>query len=379
MFYMEETMEKLEKLEKNKSTDNANPFSKYIVPINCTIRHAFKQMDINKKKFVLVKSHEDTIVGVVTDGDFRRAIFKGISFENGIETITNKEFLHFSHPYALTKVRKAFKENANIKQIPILKEGLLQDIIFEKDLSRPKHAKIKNKLDLPVVIMAGGQGKRLDPFTRVLPKPLIPIENTPAVEVIMDGFARFGMKSFHLSIFEKGKMIKAYFDDFNKPYNIFYMEESEPRGTIGALSMLKNEIDKPLFVTNCDVIIDADYSKFYDFHKKGGFDLSIIGSMRYYSIPYGVCNIESDGTLNELIEKPQYDFLVSTGFYLINPSILKHIPDVGRYDFTHFIADLKRRGHKIGVYPVSEKSWLDIGQWAEYKNSIELLSNPQFG
>ena len=349
-------------------------YRKYVIHEQCSIRDAFKQMDVNQDKFVLVKNDRGAIVGVVTDGDFRRAIFDDISFKEEVATIANKDFIHFNHTTKVNDIKKAFVENKNVKQIPILKDGFLHKIVFQSHFNKLELDSSYRSLSAPVVIMAGGKGTRLDPFTRVLPKPLIPINDRPVTEVIMDRFARFGMHTFHMSIFEKGKMVRAYFDDFEKPYEISFVEEKEPRGTIGALSMLRAELDQPFFVTNCDVIIDADYAKFYDFHVSGGFDLSIIGSLRHFSIPYGVCKIDSDGALVNLTEKPQYDVLVNTGFYIISPELLDLIPDDGRYDFTHFIEDIQSGDLKIGVYPVSEKSWLDVGQWAEYKNTVEALA-----
>lgn len=352
----------------------AEKYKKYVIPEECRIRDAFKQMDVNQGKFVLVKDRREVIIGIVTDGDFRRAIYEGVSFKERVSTITNRDFVHFEHTVKVNEIKKVFLKNKNIQQIPILKDGYLHKIVFQSHFNKIDLETSIKSLSAPVVIMAGGKGTRLDPFTRVLPKPLIPIHDLPVTEIIMDRFAKYGMQSFHISIYDKGKMVKAYFDDFEKPYTIYFIEEKEPRGTFGALSLLKERLDKPFFVTNCDVIIDTDYSRFYDFHMSGRFAISIIGSIRHLSIPYGVCQIDSEGALVELNEKPQYDFLVNTGFYIISPEYLDLIPDVGRYDFTHFINDIQSRGLKIGVYPVSEKSWLDVGQWTEYKKTVEVLA-----
>ena len=349
-------------------------YRKYVIDEECSIRDAFKQMDVNQGKFVLVTNKQESIIGIVTDGDFRRAIFNGVSFKDRVSTITNRDFVHFSHNAKVNEIREVFLKNMNIQQIPILENGYLRKIVFQSHFNTIDLERSAKSVSAPVVIMAGGKGTRLDPFTRVLPKPLIPIHDLPVTEIIMDRFAKYGMQSFHISIYEKGKMVRAYFDDFEKPYSIDFIEETEPRGTFGALSMLKGQLNNPFFVTNCDVIIDADYSKFYDFHIEGGFAISIIGSMRHFSIPYGVCEIDPEGALVNLTEKPQYDFLVNTGFYLINSEFLDLIPDHGRYDFTHFINDIQAQGLKIGVYPVSEKSWLDVGQWAEYKKTVEVLA-----
>ena len=156
--------------------------------------------------------------------------------------------------------------------------------------------------------MAGGKGKRMDPFTRILPKPLIPLGDEPIIKIIMDEFNKFGIVNFYISLNEKAKMIKAYFHDHSSPYTIQFIDEEEPLGTAGALKYLKGKLDAPFFVSNCDIVLHANYKSILDFHTKGSYALTLVASMRHFTIPYGVCDVINDGELVEIKEKPEYDF-----------------------------------------------------------------------
>ena len=342
--------------------------SKYCVSLKCSIREAFKQMDVGDKKFILVVDDNDKVIGIVTDGDFRRAIWASVSFQDNIITIMNEDFVHASEDYEIEHLKKEFRKSKTLQQIPILKLGYLQNVIFREDLT--KHKRSLKKVDLPVVIMAGGTGTRLDPFTRILPKPLIPIGNKPMIEVIMDEYAKYGIKLFYVSVNHKAKIIKAFFEDFDKDYSISYLTEEEPYGTAGALKFLDSKIKSPFFVSNCDIIVFDDYAKIYEFHTKGRYDFTLIASVQHHTHPYGVCEIDNGGELKEIREKPEYDLLVNTGMYLVEPSILDLIPDDKFFDMTDLIKKIREKELKIGVYPVSEKSWVDVGRWEEYEKAL---------
>lgn len=349
-----------------------NKFSKFTINSQKTIRDAFKKQDSNNEQFVVIIDDVDDVIGVVTDGDFRRAIWSSISLEDPISTIANKAFAFLPIRYGVNQVKEIFS-TTNVRHIPVLKKRKLVDIVFKRNIKGADASMSKPELSVPIVIMAGGIGSRLDPFTRILPKPLIPIGEKPVIEIIMEKFAEYNAKQFYISLHYKAKMIKAFFEDVTAKYNISFIEERKPLGTIGSLKFLERKIKTPFFVSNCDVIIETDYTKILDFHNEGHYALTIVGSMQHYVIPYGVCNINDGGKLDTLKEKPAYDFLVNTGMYIIEPDTLRHIPSARRFDVTEFIDKLKENNEKIGVYPISEKSWVDIGQWEEYKKTVEKL------
>ncbi len=347
-------------------------FSEFIVNERETIKSSFRKQTSTVKKFLLVVNKKKKVLGIVTDGDFRRAILDSVSLDDPISSIMNRNFRYFEEGENIKDLMKVFM-NTKILQIPILKDGMLSDIIFREDLKESKLKIEPEKLDLPVVIMAGGTGKRLDPFTKILPKPLIPIGEKSIIEIIMDHFANYGMKDFYLSVNHMANMIKAYFEYAPEYYGITFIDEDKPLGTIGSLSLLKDKIEGPFFVSNCDIIVEEDYSDVYKFHRDGDYIMTILGSMQHFVIPYGVINIKKSGELDEISEKPEYDFLVNTGMYIFDQRIFEYIPDNKKLDANTLIEKLRKGNERIGVYPVAEQSWIDIGQWDMYHDSMKKI------
>lgn len=346
---------------------------KYTVTEKYSIRDAVTKMDEAGIGFCVCVNESDKVIGVITDGDFRHAVHRGIQLDDNVLKIVNKKFTSLQKGYNKEYAEEIFMKTI-IRRIPILDQGKLIDIILkDKFYDVDKASKIR-MLDKPVVIMAGGKGTRLDPFTRILPKPLIPLGNDPIIKVVMDEFNKFGITDFYISLNDKEKMVMAYFQDYKPGYRIEYIHEDQPLGTAGALKFLEGKMTDSFFVSNCDIIIHTNYCSFYDFHKKGGYGLTMIGSMRQYTVPYGVCDIDNKGMLRKMKEKPHFDFLVNTGMYLLEPEILKFIPDQMHYDMTDLIQRVQESGMKVGLFPVSEKSWIDIGELSEYKNVIKKLS-----
>ncbi|MEK7375560.1 MAG: sugar phosphate nucleotidyltransferase, partial [Candidatus Margulisiibacteriota bacterium] len=195
----------------------------------------------------------------------------------------------------------------------------------------------------------------------------------PIIEIIMEKYEEFGIKEFHISINHKARMIKSYFEEMGDNWKIHFVEEKKPLGTIGSLRLVKRIRTDNLFVTNCDIIINGDYEEMLAYHKKNNNDITLIASYRNFVIPYGVCDIENGGLLKKIREKPQYDLLVSTGMYIIKKKTIGLIPGNKRFDANEFISKVIALGGKIGVFPVDEKSWIDVGQWNEYHKSAEKL------
>ena len=215
--------------------------------------------------------------------------------------------------------------------------------------------------------MAGGKGTRLSPFTQVLPKPLIPIRGKTVISRIVESFMSSGFKNFYISINEKSKIIKSYFEEKKFKNEIRFLEENKPLGTVGALSKLKKIKSKNFFVTNCDTIINCDVSEILNYHNKSNNSLTILTVKKNYFIPYGTCNIDKKNQLISMSEKPKISYLINIGSYVINRSVLNKLKKDKRYDLNEFIKILEKNKMKIGVYRLSEKNWKDVGTWDEYK------------
>lgn len=343
---------------------------KILIKPEITIKQALKQIDETAEKILFVVNDDEKLLGTVTDGDIRRWILKDKSLGEEINKVMNKTPIFLRKGYSIEEAKNLMVSN-KIECIPVVDEykRILSAIwwidLFDKKLRRYK------EIDIPVVIMAGGEGTRLSPFNKILPKPLIPINGEPIIELIIERFLEYGCKEFYLSLNYKANIIKAYFNDLKHDYNINYIEEEKPLGTVGSLYLLKDKINSTFYISNCDVLIEADYAEILKFHKDNKNMITVITSMKHYKIPYGIVRINNDGILKGIEEKPEYDFLVNTGMYVLEPEVLKDIPENKFYNITNLIDDYQNKGKKIGVYPVSEKSWLDIGQLEELQETIK--------
>ncbi len=353
--------------------------NKYTISKKSNIRDAIKKIDDNGEGLIFVVDEEDKVIGVLTDGDFRRAILNGISLSEICDNIANHEFKYVdSSDFSEREVINLFLQY-KIEHLPLLENGILKKLYRKKDYNLTGKVILPKSLnEVSVVIMAGGKGTRMKPFTNILPKPLIPIGNKSMLEVIMDEYNLYFQSAFLISVNFKANLIKAYMDDYIKMYNFSYIQEDTPLGTGGALKYLEGKLEEPFFVSNCDILIKANYADIYNFHKNEKNDFTIVASMIHYKIPYGVCEIEQGGELIKLVEKPEYDFLVNAGMYIINPNVIKYIPKDKFYNITDLIEHLKQKGGKVGVYPVSENSYYDSGQWKEYGNMLEAMNKSIF-
>jgi NDP-sugar pyrophosphorylase family protein len=256
--------------------------------------------------------------------------------------------------------------------IPVVngRDQVVDLLFWEQIFTDGSEHKPLQPVSLPVVIMAGGKGTRLDPFTRVLPKPLIPLGDKTVIERIIDSFLRFDVSTFFLSVNNKSRIIKSFFEELDPPYSVEYIEEDAPLGTAGSLKYLCGRLEGSLIVTNCDILLDTDYAELVGFHDRNENDITVVGSLKNYRIPYGICEIVDGGTLVKITEKPEYNFLVNTGMYVIRAEALCHIPDDEVFHMTQLIERVTDAGGRVAVYPVSDKAWLDTGEWEQYREAL---------
>lgn len=345
---------------------------KLFIKPSVSINRALRQMDEAAEKILFVVDNEDILLGSVTDGDIRRWILKGKSLVEKISKVMNKSSKYLQEGF-LPEEAKKIMIDYKIESLPVLnKRKQLVAVINWLDFFKTKF-KRHQMIDLPVVIMAGGEGSRLAPFTKILPKPLMPIGDKPIIEIIMNRFSDYGCKDFYLSLNYKSNIIRAYFSDIEHEYKITYIQEKRPLGTAGSLYLLRGKIKKTFFVSNCDTLIEADYADILRFHKGRKNKITLISSMKNFIIPYGVCEIKNGGVLGSIREKPEFDYLVNTGMYMLDASVINDIPRNNVYNITDLINDYLEKSKEIGVYPISEKSWLDVGQLEEYQKSIKVF------
>ncbi len=331
---------------------------------------ALKIFDKLGGKCLYVIKKNNFLVGSLTDGDWRRASIRGKTKKSTVGDICNKTPFKVYKDTSIDKIKKIFRKH-NLDSIPLVsKKNILIRIIYKERLAKKKFVP---KLSTPIVIMAGGKGTRLSPFTEVLPKPLIPIKGKTVISRIIQNLLSKGFRKFFISINEKSKIIKSYFEEKKFKNEINFIEEKKPLGTAGALAKLQRVNYKNFFVTNCDTIINYDIKKIIDFHNKNKNSLTILVVKKKYLIPYGVCHENSKKELTGMIEKPRINYLINIGSYVVNREILKLLKQNTRYDFNNFIKILKINKKKVGIYKISEKSWKDVGNWEEYKKAVSLM------
>lgn len=351
--------------------DDVRPF---LVPQTHTIRQAMEQLEKTEEKIVFVVDAESRLIGSLTDGDIRRWILSDGDLKAQVSQVCNCTPFVAEESFGIERVR-AEMLGGNFGCVPVVdaSRAIVRLLFWEELFQGAVATKPKRRLDLPVVIMAGGQGTRLAPFTNVLPKPLIPVGDRTVIEIIIDQFLPYGLHRFFLSVNYKAKILKSFFEELTPSYSVSYLEENEPRGTAGSLRALYLPEPEHLIVTNCDVVIQADFGELVSFHTENNYDLTLVASLKDYHIPYGVCELEKGGSLARIQEKPQYSFLVNTGMYVVRRDRLGLLPEKARCDMTDFIERIKEAGGRVGVFPIGENAWIDTGEWTEYRKAVEAL------
>jgi len=334
---------------------------------------ALKRMDNSNRKLLLVFD-SDRFMSLISIGDIQRAIINNISLETDLSHVLRKE-VSVAHENDTEEQIKARMINGRAELMPILNDsGELVDVRFWEELFADKRTP-NSKLNLPVVIMAGGKGTRLKPLTNIIPKPLLPIGEKTILEEIMDRFVDVGCSDFFISVNYKAETIKHYLKQLEGvPYNVNYFQETKPLGTAGSLHLIKEQINTTFFVSNCDIIINEDYEEILKYHRENKNELTIVSALKHLSIPYGTIQTKKDGLLSELKEKPELTFQINSGMYILEPHLLDEIPKDEFFHITYLIENITKRNGRVGVFPVSEKSWIDIGDWDEYLN---MLRNPK--
>lgn len=336
-----------------------------------TVLQSLKKMDEAMVKMLFVFEGEH-FLSILTIGDIQRAIIKQVALDEPVSAIidTNKQFVSLSESKDM--VREKMLE-LRAECMPVVdKYGNLVDVYLWNEMFKDSVPEHREKINLPVVIMAGGKGTRLKPITNVIPKPLIPVGDKTILEVIMDQFESIGCLKFYMSVNYKADMMKFYLSQLEHKYDIEFFMEDKPLGTIGSVSLLKGKITTPFFVSNCDSINDQDYRDVYDYHIQNKNDLTIVTMVKSFKIPYGVIETGEDGIMTALREKPALNYQVNTGAYILNPDCIDEIPEGEFFHITHLMEKIKSRGGRVGCFPVSEGAWHDMGEWPEYLKMINV-------
>ena len=343
---------------------------KYLIDHNTKTIEALKRINKLGGRSLIVVSNKKILKGILSSADLRRAILNHNITNEKINKIYNKNPKYMFSDEVQEKIKKIFSNVKRFNIIPIIdrKTKKIVDVLNEKKFHTLNIKKKNKKLNIDVVIMAGGKGTRLMPYTAVLPKPLLPINQKPTINHIIDKFMRHSVKKFFVTLNYKSEILKTYLKDLGKINNLITIQEKKPLGTAGSLFLIKNKIKNDFFLSNCDTIIDENYEDIYKHHKSKKNDITIVAANKKFKIPYGVCNIKE----NEFVmqEKPELKYNVNTGFYIISKNSLKVLKKKEYLDFNNFLLKCRKHNMKIGIFKVKEKSWIDVGQMREYKTNL---------
>tara|TARA_Y100000389_G_scaffold204802_1_gene259749 strand:- start:870 stop:1919 length:1050 start_codon:yes stop_codon:yes gene_type:complete len=346
-------------------------FKQLCVEENITLNDSLKILKKTGNRCVLIVKKNFELKGSLTDGDIRKALLKKISLDQSITKIYNRKpkFILFNQKNNITLVQKLL---LNLPLIPVIKNKKIISVIRQYDLVEKKPI-LKNQVD--TVIMAGGKGTRLLPFTDVLPKPLIPINGTPIISHIINNIKKYNYNNFWISMNYKYSILKNYLNTEEKKTHFNFLIEKKSLGTVGSLSLIdKKKITENFYVTNCDILVNTSLKNFYNFHKKNKSLLTLIVTKKKMKFAYGACELKGKHDLKSIKEKPEHIYLVNTGFYIMNKKILHYLKYNKKTDINELIELLKKKNLKISCYTIKQKNWSDFGNWSQYNKELKNLT-----
>ena len=340
-----------------------NDVSKFFIDEDKTVIEAMKALDEVATKVLFVQK-DGVLRAALSDGDIRRWILSCGDLNASVRQVAN--YRPLSLPKCSHEEAIEFMKEKSIEALPIVDDAMrILDIVV---WNQKEKQEAKEQIALPVVMMAGGKGTRLYPYTKILPKPLIPIGDLPIAEHIINQFREYGCKDFYLIVNHKKNMIKAYFNEIERDYNIYYIDEEKPLGTGGGLSLLKGKIDGTFILTNCDILIQENFADIYHYHKKHQNVITMVCSLQNLQIPYGVVHIKDGGKIDSMEEKPSMSFFTNTGCYIVEPEVIDSLAVDTPVGFPDIVERYRNEGRNVGVYPVGENAWMDMGQIGELEN-----------
>ncbi len=356
-------------LRKEKLTVNImEKLDLYIVDKLQSLEETMHVIDRNTMGFAVVCDGRN-FLGIVTDGDIRRYLLSGGNLKQKIYNVANQHPLYVD----VTNQSKAIPlmQHYGFAAIPVINEkNELVNIIMNK----PKPMEhIKENLNVPLVIMAGGKGTRLQPYTDILPKPLIPIDGITITEQIMNRFSAYGCNDVYIIVNYMKDFIKAYFKEKEVSQTIHFIDEEHFLGTGGGLKYVKGKIKETFFVSNCDVLITCNYADLLSWHKNKGNILTIVCAKKNLIIPYGTIEINDEQLLLSMKEKPEVNYNINTGVYIIEPEFLDLITNNESIHMTQLIELAMKNKNQIGAYVINEEHWMDMGQMEELSQMKEKL------
>lgn len=342
-------------------------FKELCISKDATMLQAMEQMDRVGHKLLMAYDGEQ-FCGLLSIGAIQRAIVRGVSPRSLISEILPEKIVVCAANDDETKI-KAEMLRCRAEYMPIVDKGRIADVVFWEDMFGEDMGigVSAKRYDLPVVVMAGGEGTRLRPLTNILPKPLLPIGKKTIIETIMDRFVEIGCRQFFISVNYMADTVERYLKEHNDGrYNLSFFREHMPMGSGGSLSLLKGKINETFFFTNCDNILKQDLSEIVDVHRQNKNEMTVVAAVKAMKLPYGNLVVGDDERVVNVEEKPEFLFRVNTGVYVMESHLLNDVPGDRYFPITDLMNIIIRRGGRVGCFPITDGSWCDIGNWEDY-------------
>lgn len=344
--------------------------NKFIINKNSSFAEALKKISVNGIRELLVVDNNLKFEGIISEGDIRKKLLKNINLDKFILKAinVNPKYLYKTE-ISLTKIHKIFSKN--IFLIPIIdkKKKLIDVIVKYENLSRF----LLNYNQNQIIIMSGGLGTRLYPFTKIMPKALIPVGDSTLLKKILLKFTENNFYNISICVRHQKNLIKNYIKNLNEYFQIKFIEEKKRLGTIGALRLINYSNDEPVIIVNCDTYINYNYQKILKNHKKSNAAMTIVVSKNQHKLNYGICEIDHKNFLTAFKEKPLISFFENIGFYIINKNLISLIPRNQYYDIDKFISKVLLNKFKINTYAINENKYYDFGQWESLNKSLDKI------
>jgi dTDP-glucose pyrophosphorylase len=333
---------------------------KFTINELATLADCLNKINLNGHGSLIITNKNDKVLGTITDGDIRRSILKKeINLASKIKSIYNRK------PYLVKKIIS----NYEIKQTLFKKNIFIIPLVDKKkkllDVYLPKNSNIKNNIS--VIIMAGGKGLRMKPFTNFLPKALLPFKQSTIIEEIINKFSEDNFFNFIITTGTKSEILKKY---LKKNKLLSFYKEKKPLGTVGCISRIKSKLTNTFILSNCDTFADINYNDLLTFHKNSNNFITIVCAMFHVHFEYGICDIKPNGLLKKIREKPKYEHYINTGIYVFNKEAANFIPNNKVYNMNDLINFSLNKKKKIGIYPIASSLWKDVGNWKEYYKNL---------
>jgi dTDP-glucose pyrophosphorylase len=328
-----------------------------------TLQNAIEILDREMLRIVMVVNENKKLLGIITDGDVRRALIRHCTMATLVSEVMYKTPSTASIEDDKESILKIMKSK-DLLQIPLVDK--CGSVVGLETLH---HLLQENRFENPVFLMAGGFGTRLQPLTNDVPKPLLKVGNKPIMETILCQFIDSGFHDFFISTHYKADMVRAHFGDGSQwGGHIKYVHEEEPLGTAGAIGLLPRDIpDLPIIMMNGDLLTKVNFEHLLKFHQEQGGSVTMCVREYDFQVPYGV--IETEGyTIKNIVEKPIHSFFVNAGIYVLSPKIIHKVDGMHYLDMPQFIDKQLYLGEKINMFPIHEY-WLDIGRMEDYQNA----------